>query len=298
MSLQILNEHFLGFFVWDPDRNFFVIPILEHPVTWYGFLFAFGFLVGYFLVRRLFEGALSGSNFSSKELKTESTRLADRLTFLVIVGTIIGARLGHVFFYDWSYYSRHPEDIFKVWEGGLASHGGALGILLALLVFTIWNQRSHSKVPKWNFLTVLDVVVVPTAFVGGCIRVGNFINQEILGIPTQVPWAVIFLHPIEGPAGVPVHPVQLYEALLCFTVFLFLMFLWRKNEKTILGTGKLSGWFLTLIFGLRFFLEFFKMPESDLLPPDAPLRMGQILSLPFAILGLILLFFAYRKKAQ
>lgn len=272
--------------IWNPDRNFFVLPYIQHPVTWYGFLFALGFLLSYFLVRKIF------SKYLNNEL--DAVHLTDRLAVLVILGGIIGARLGHVFFYGWSYYRENPFDIFKIWEGGLASHGGAIGVLIGLVIFVLMSKKSH---PQLSFLAVLDAVVIPTPFVGGCIRIGNFINQEITGIPTDLPWGVIFLRPIDGLPGIPVHPVQLYESFFYFLVFAFLMVLWvRKKEK--LGLGLFSGWFFLLVFGFRFLIEYLKVPQNEYFDIDGWIRMGQLLSIPFFILGAYLLIRYIYVKAR
>lgn len=285
----------LSVLYWDPDRVLFVLPYINHPVTWYGFIFAFGFLVGYFFVRRMFTGLLDGLLPTLAEVKLTAIQLTDRLGFLVILGAIIGARLGHVFFYGWPYYKANPGDIIKIWEGGLASHGGAIGMFIALCIFVYWTRSAY---PRLSFLTVLDVLVVPTAFVAGCIRIGNFINQEITGIPTKMPWGVVFGHPIDAPPGMAVHPVQLYESIFYFVVFLVLFFLWRGNEKK-LGTGLFSGLFFLLIFSFRFLVEYLKVPQSELIDLYAPIKMGQLLSIPFIILGAVLLirYFCFRKKS-
>jgi len=266
-------------FVWDPNRIFFTLPLIEHPIAWYGVIFSLGFLCGYFVMRYLFTERLLSSFSTRAEAKVQATSLTDRLTFLIIIGTLIGARLGHVFFYEWSYFKAHPLEIFMTWKGGLSSHGGALGVLLALIIFVIWHRK------RCTFFMVFDLLVIPTAFVGGCIRVGNFINQEILGYPTTLPWGVTFLHPAQGPAGVPLHPVQLYESLFYFTLFATLFWYWKRHKEMV-GTGVLCGWFLILLFGFRFFIEFLKLPQSDL-AHNAILDMGQWLSLPFILLGLL-----------
>lgn len=281
----------LATFTWDPDRNFFVIPYLDHPVTWYGVLFAAGFLVGYLLVRKMFMYFLSPSpSLGSAEIELASIKLTDRLALFVITGTIIGARLGHVFFYGWPYYRQNPTSIFKVWEGGLASHGGAVGILIGLLLFLFLNKNK-----KITFLVLLDILVLPAAFVGGCIRIGNFINQEITGLPTSLPWGVAFLHPIDGIPGVPVHPAQLYESAIYLVIFFLLYCLWRKRPMGV-GRGLLSGCFFTLVFGFRFFIEFVKMPQSEWPGPHFLLSMGQLLSIPFFLLGIILLIYSFRYR--
>lgn len=275
----------LAVFTWDPDRIFFVVPGVNHPITWYGILFAFGFLGGYGFIRLFLKNQLIAKGANETAAKKEATQLADRLTVLTVLGTVIGARLGHVFFYGWPYYRLHLLEIFQVWQGGLASHGAAVGILVALFIFT-FSVRSRASF--LTFKATLDLLMIPAAFAGGCIRLGNFINQEILGQPTQLPWGVIFLHPIEGIAGIPLHPVQIYEALFYFSVCGFLYYLWKKTGKTV-GQGVLAAWFFILVFGFRFFIEFLKLPQSQILDETASLNMGQWLSIPFVLVGIFLL---------
>lgn len=284
---------FLSYLEWDPNRVLFVIPGLNHPLSWYGLLFTVGFLVGYFFMRSAFRLHLLAQKMRKEEAGKLSMVLVDRLSFLAVLGTLVGARLGHIFFYGWPYFRAHPLEMLKIWEGGLASHGAAIGLLGALLIFRLWNRRIA---PSVTFLVTLDAFVIATAFAGGCIRLGNFINQEILGTPTHLPWGVIFLHPLGGPVGVPLHPVQLYEAVAYFAIALFLYFLW-KSKRAVLGRGGLSGWFFTLVFGFRFFAEFFKLPQSEVIHEEL-FRMGQWLSLPFILGGLLLLGFSIRREKR
>lgn len=279
-------------FSFDAPRDAFTIPFLNHPIAWYGILFAFGFTMGYCVVRKLFACHLEAQGFELKDAKLKAVALTDRLTLLVVVATILGARLGHVFFYEWDYYSKNPGLIVKVWEGGLASHGGALGIFLALLLFSRWSVKFH---PTLNFLATLDVIAIPAAIVAGCIRIGNFINQEILGAPTSLPWGVIFCHPLEKVGQIPLHPVQLYEAFIYFLIFTFLLMLWKKDGK-VLGSGVLAGWFFVLVFGARFLIEYIKLPQTAF-DNSFPLKMGQILSIPFVVIGVVLLLYS-RKKTK
>jgi len=265
----------------------FVIPGFNHGITWYGILFALAFLGAYFFVRYLFFLLL----LQKKEDVSKSTLLADRLTLLVALGTLVGARLGHVFFYDWPYYQAHPGEIFKVWQGGLASHGSALGILVAIAIFVGWVRRRY---PFITYLFVLDALMIPTAFAGGCIRIGNFINQEILGTPTTLPWGVIFLHPVEGIAAVPLHPVQLYEALFYFCTALFLFILWKRDQSRM-GSGFFAGLFFILVFVFRFCIEFIKLPQSQLID-ESFLQIGQWLSLPLVLFGIVLLIYSYKRR--
>ncbi|MGM0439953.1 MAG: prolipoprotein diacylglyceryl transferase [Chlamydiota bacterium] len=276
----------MGWIYWDPDPVFVRLPIIDYPIAWYGFLFAIGFALGYLILVKILKNYLLPENLAHFPNPREaSSWIVDTLAWLIVLGTIIGARLGHVFFYDWPYYKDHPLAIIKIWEGGLASHGGAIGVLLGLLLAF---QKIKRRVPEVTFSNILDAVAIPTALVGCCIRLGNFFNQEILGLPTDLPWAVVFGHPIDGSAPVPRHPVQLYEALFYLLVFMMLMIFAKRG---LLGRERfISGLFFVLVFGFRFVVEFFKVSQSAFITEGFPLLMGQLLSLPFVILGLILLF--------
>ncbi len=265
-----------AYFVWDPSPEIFKfnIPILNRPLLWYGFLFALGFFVGYlvltYLLRRYF--------LLEKEPKAKVKAQAEQLTFYVIIGAIVGSRLGDVLFYQsWAGIARNPFSILAVWEGGLSSHGGAVGILIAL-----WILARRTKIPFW---TVVDFTVIPTAIAAVFIRIGNFFNQEILGVPTQLPWGVIFLHPADGAPILPRHPAQLYEALWYLLTFGILLWYWHRHPP-FKPSGKLTGLFLILVFGFRFFIEFIKVEQSAHLSGSSFLTMGQALSLPFIALGL------------
>lgn len=226
-------------------------------------------------------------------LKELTLFLGDRLTWFVVIGTIIGARLGHVFFYDWPRYQHNPIEVFKVWEGGLASHGGTIGVILALFLY----QRSIKfSFPEFTFLSLLDILCVPTAMTAVWIRIGNFMNQEIVGPVTSVPWAIVFGSPMEGPGGFPRHPTQLYEALAYLVIFCILYTLWRK-KRDILPSGTLFGLFMVLVFGSRFLIEFVKTPTS-LMMDESLLLTGQYLSIPFIAIGALLLFRSQRLMKQ
>jgi len=289
-----LASSFVGWIFWDPSPVFFYVPLLGRPIAWYGVFFASGFFFGYFIFLKLLRDWLN----HQEEGDLSDHQILDRLTWFVVLGTVLGARLGHVFFYDWDYFRCHPLDIFKIWEAGLASHGGALGVLVGLGFFrlSIWR-----RVPSLTFLTILDMLVIPTAFVGFCIRCGNFFNQEILGIPTTQPWAVVFGHPIDGGVPIPRHPVQLYEAGFYLAVFFFLWSLAKRRigEKCrLMGSGLFSGLFFLLVFVFRMVVELVKDHQHSLLPMDSSLQMGQLLSIPFVVIGAILLLysFQYRKN--
>jgi len=226
-------------------------------------------------------------------LKEICASLADRITWFVTIGTLVGARLGEVFFYDWPHYRDNLLDIFKIWEGGLSSHGGTIGIIIAILLFRKSIQKSF---PEFTFLTILDCLCIPTALACGFIRIGNFFNQEIVGTPTDVPWAIIFGHPVFGKSPVPRHPVQLYEAAAYFTIFVIFYSLWKFQGKK-LKEGFLIGSFFTLTFTSRFLLEFFKLPLSAMID-ESYLQTGQYLSIPFILGGVGILLYAYQKPRQ
>lgn len=251
---------------WNPDSTVFTLPYFNHPVKWYGLFFTLGFLLGYYLII---------------EPLGRSMKLADRLLWFVLAGTVIGARLGHVFFYEPAHFMAHPLDILKVWEGGLASHGGTLGVILAILLFRLSVRKEH---PDLTVLRIFDIVALPTALVAFFIRLGNFFNQEIIGLPTTVPWAITFGSPFDGGPIVPRHPSQLYEGLVYLATFFLLWFL----PKT-LRPGRATGLFLLIVFTSRFFIEFTKELQPSVIDQSL-LQAGQWLSLPFIALGAFLFF--------
>lgn len=272
----------LDYVTWTVSPNLIDGPV---PVRWYGLMFAIGFLIGYEVVSRIFkhEGA--------------PERWLGTLFIYVVVATVVGARLGHVLFYDWSYYSHHLSEIPKVWEGGLASHGGTAGILLAVWLFSRW-------VTKRPMLWTLDRLVVPVGLVAALIRLGNLMNHEIYGGPTDLPWAFSFVENVgqwmRGANPVftaPSHPTQLYEALcylLTFGVCLWLY--WRRNAQE--REGLIFGVFMLGIFVPRFLIEFVKNVQEPWelgLRQACGLDQGQLLSIPFIVLGVWLIVRAMRR---
>ena len=212
--------------------------------------------------------------------------------------TIIGSRLGHVFFYDWDYYSQHPEDIIKIWEGGLASHGGAIGIIIAVLFYARYVTHRSAL---WTF----DRLVVPIPFVGALIRLGNLMNHEIYGGSTDLPWAFRFVENLNSwMAGAqpifsePSHPTQIYEALAYLLLFGLLMWLyWKRNAEC--RPGLMFGIFLTWLFVARFFIEYLKNVQEPWeygLMESCGMNMGQLLSVPFIIIGIGLIIYAMCHK--
>ena len=201
-----------------------------------------------------------------------------------MVATIVGARLGHVFFYEWDYYSKHLSEIPKIWNGGLASHGGTIAIIIALFLFSWFVTH---KPASWVF----DKIVVPIALVGGLIRLGNLMNSEIYGAPTELPWGFVFLRNGES---VPMHPTQLYEALCYFALFILLMWMyWKKNAEE--RPWLITGIFFIGIFLPRFLIEYVKnvqvSSEYELIARYG-MNIGQMLSIPFILLGVFLVVWA------
>ena len=270
---------------WDPDPALtpWNLPILGRPILWYGVFFALGFFLGYLVFQGLLEEFLKPYRTSRKAV----LKLAEKVSFYVILGTVIGARLVDVLFYQsLARYANDPLGIFRFWEGGLSSHGGVIGILISLWVLRL---KIKKKYPMLTWVAMLDLLCIPALLAGGFIRIGNFINQEIIGIATRVPWAIVFGHPADGGQVLPRHPVQLYEALFYFAFFVILWLL-RKNVPKMYQIGKTSGLFFMGTFVFRFLIEFVKVKQSDLVSSSALFDMGQWLSLPMLVLGIILFF--------
>lgn len=246
-----------------------VDPVLLHlgflQVRWYGLLFMLGFVFGYLIAQRMFR----------LENKPEDT--ADRLVVYMFFGTLIGARLGHCLFYEPGYYLSHPLEIFKVWQGGLASHGGLIGIGIAIYLYS----RKNAGQP---FLWVLDRMSIVAALGAALIRLGNLFNSEIIGKPTDVPWAFIF----RKVDALPRHPTQLYESLIYLIVFIFLLAIYRKKPNAI-RHGWIAGFLLTTVFTMRFLIEFLK--ENQVAAEQGmALNIGQLLSMPAVLIGLYLMY--------
>lgn len=269
----------LAFINWtvDPEifNTTFTLPLLGEinlAVRYYGVLFAMGFILGYYIMMRFFK----------KEGLT--VELLDKLATYMIVATIIGARLGHVLFYQPEYYFANPHEIYKIWHGGLASHGAAIGITIALWMFSRKTKRS--------FMWTVDRIVVVVALAGALIRTGNLMNSEIYGNPTNVSWAFIF--PLGDPEMLPRHPTQIYEALAYLATFIFLYMYYQRSEGKP-KQGILIGWFFFMVFGFRFLVEFLKANQVSF-EEGLALNMGQLLSIPFVILGIVILWAVKKEK--
>lgn len=249
-------------FVWDIDPVLVDFGSLE--IRYYGILFSLSLFLAYLLARHM----------ASK--RGLSLVLLDSLVIYLVLGVIIGTRLGHILFYRLDYFLAHPVDIFKVWEGGLSSHGGAIGTLVAYLLFT-WRHRKEVGLFDYGDIIVI-VACIPTAL----IRLGNFMNSEIVGRPSDLPWAVVFPRYDE----IARHPSQLYEFGIGLLLLAILYPLWRAKYRTA-SPGFFFGLFFMLYFAARFFVEFFK--EYPLHENFLNLTTGQILSVPFFVFGLVIL---------
>ncbi|SIT92464.1 prolipoprotein diacylglyceryl transferase [Pontibacter indicus] len=255
----------LNYITWDVSPSIFSIGAFE--VRWYGLLFALAFVFGQRILTKIYvaEGRTEGD--------------VDIITLYMIIGTVVGARLGHTLFYQPEYYLSNPIEILKIWEGGLASHGATIGILLALWLFS----RKHN----FDYMWVLDRIVIVVALGGALIRLGNLMNSEIFGRPTDLPWGFIFVRQSEY-SHVPRHPTQLYESFSVFLLFVLLYWLWKKYKEA-LPKGLLFGIFVTALFTFRFLVEFLKEVQVEKETTMA-LNIGQQLSIPLIIIGLIILF--------
>ena len=259
---------------WNIDPE--IIRIGGFSLRYYSILFAGGIYIAYLIVKHIY----AKNSLEIKKLESISIH--------VFIGLIIGARLGHCLFYDFAYYSKHVAEIFLPFAvtdsgfnftgyQGLSSHGGGIGIILSLL---IWKLRSAEN----KLFPALDAIAVAAPLTAGCIRLGNFMNSEIIGEPTGGTWGVIF----SRVDYIPRHPGQLYESLFYFCLFVIMIFLYRKT-RMFSENGKLFGIFLTAVFVFRIIIETVKENQSSF-ESSMPVNMGQILSIPFIIAGLFLIF--------
>ena len=259
----------INFITWDIDPEIFRAGIFS--LRWYGLLFTATFVIGYFITKKMFRQ------------EDIPLRLLDRLTWYMIFGTLIGARLGHCLFYEPAYYFKNPAEIVQIWHGGLASHGAGMGILIALYIF--------SRVERLPYLWILDRMAIMVALSGFLIRMGNLFNSEIFGHPTGLPWGFEFVRSSEWyqppVLAQPCHPTQMYEALAYLAIFAWLCRMYfKKSEKPY--PGILFGIFLVSVLTVRFFIEFIKVNQVDF-EKGMLLNMGQLLSIPFICYGVYLL---------
>ena len=293
-------NHLLGFITWDPGLDAFHLGPLSF--RWYSLCWLIGLAIAYIVVRKLF-----------KDQKIPDEKF-DPLFIYCFLGILIGARLGHCIFYEPGQYLTSVKGFIEMllpirfispetWEWkmtgyeGLASHGGTLGLIIAL-----WLYVRHTKVPIWQ---VLDNIAIATGITACFIRLGNLMNSEIIGNVTNVPWAFEFVQ----RDGLPRHPAQLYEAIAYLLLFILMLWLYKKDRaqskksvsslhsqlSTKVGTGWYFGLCLTWIFTFRFFVEFLKK-EQVAFEQGMPLDMGQLLSIPFVIIGIYCMIRAQKKQ--
>ena len=264
----------LQYVIWDVNPEIFHIGWFS--VRWYGLLFALGFLIGMQIMTHIFK--------QEKKPITDT----DSLLIYMVVATILGARFGHFLFYEPEVLLRNPLEVILPPFAGLASHGAFIGIMLGLWLY---SRRQSSRATGQSFLWVADRIVITVALAGACIRFGNLMNSEIVGRPTTVSWAFVFMNNNEY-AKIARHPAQLYESLSCLVLFFFLMWFWnRRKERT--PPGSMLGIFLIWVFTLRFFYEYIK--EVQVAKEAAMyLNIGQQLSIPIVLIGLFFLIRSYR----
>lgn len=261
--------------VWNIDPV--ILKIGPLAIRWYSLLFVAGFPLGYWLFTKFYKD------------EGLSEKLLEPLLYALLIGTIVGARVGHCVFYEPSYFltKEHWFEILQPWKGGLASHGGAIGVLLAIW----WYCSRYGKKNGFGMLWLLDRLVIAVAFAGCFIRLGNLFNSEIYGCATDLPWGFIFERRGET---VPKHPTQIYESLTYLLLGFLLLWMYRKKLDKIYR-GMLLGTFFTICFGMRFLIEYIKQ-ANIYFDNFFGLNMGQVLSIPFIAVGIFFIIRSYIVK--
>ena len=296
----------LNYITWTVDPVLFNLGPLQ--VRWYGLLWALGFFFGYFVMRNIYRHEKVSDDWM------------DKLLIYMLVSTVIGARLGHCLFYEPEFYLSHPLKMLAIWEGGLASHGGAIGILTGLWIYVrVYNKATKKKEEKQRitYIWILDRIVVAVCLVGALIRCGNVMNHEIYGTPTSLPWGFVFLRGAEQFCGtfdnytpcfawdapcppsewLPCHPTGLYEAFFCLVAMGILLWMYYKHDLGNKQPGLMFGTFLVIIFGSRIGIEFLKNVQVDF-ERNMVFDMGQWLSVPFVIVGIVMIARSFRYKER
>ena len=265
---------------WDID------PVLIHfgngGLRWYGLLWAIGIYAAWFINDRMYKHEHCPENWSTY------------FFFYITIGAFVGSRIGHCLFYGWqdgvNPYLEHPLRMLEVWKGGMSSHGGAIGIIIAAWLL---NKYRFSRYPKFktSWIWILDRLCIGVCLTGALIRLGNLMNSEIYGGPTSLPWGFIFVR--DGQTE-PCHPTQIYEMIYLLVAFAVTLPLYLKTDARK-REGLLLGVFLIIVFFTRFMLEFIKN-DQEAFEAGHVLNMGQILSIPFVVLGIFLIIRAYRKS--
>ena len=297
----------LNYITWNVDPVLFSIGSLS--VRWYGLLWALGFLFGYFIMRKIYRREKVSDDW------------LDRLLIYMLVFTVLGARLGHCLFYEPAYYLSHPLKMLAIWEGGLASHGGAIGILFCLWLYVRNYNKSTKKTKEEkqsiSYLWILDRIVVAVCLVGALIRVGNVMNHEIYGTPTSLPWGFVFMRGAEQFCGtvdnytacnawdapcppsewLACHPTGLYEAFFCLVAMGILLWMYYKRDLGNKQPGLMFGTFLVIIFGSRICIEFLKNVQVDF-ERNMAFDMGQWLSIPFVLIGIGMIVWSFMQRRK
>jgi prolipoprotein diacylglyceryl transferase len=268
---------------WEIDPTAFTL--FGREIRWYGLFWVIGIGVAWYIVQRIFKH------------EKHPEKWFDSLTIYMLVGIVVGARLGHCLFYEPEYYLANPLRILQNFGSGLASHGGVIGIIIAVWMYS-------RKVTKKSMLWTLDRVMVPTGFTAAMIRFGNLANHEVYGAPTDAPWGFRFVDNLhwwmngtEPIYTVPSHPTQIYEALIYLLVFVVTMFMYFKTDA-VKRQGLITGVGILMIFVARFFIEFVKNVQVDTeyaMLENIGLNMGQLLSIPLVLWGIWLIFRAMKK---
>jgi len=280
----------LNYITWAIDPVAFSLGSLQ--VRWYGILWALGIWFCLLVQQRLYKNEHCPDDWT------------DKLFMYMVLGVIIGARLGHCYFYEWhaasamrlepvhflgmtfnyrNPYIEHPLELLKIWEGGLSSHGGAIGLIIAAFLL---NKKHFHKGINWIF----DRLVIGVCITATCIRLGNLMNSEIYGTPTDMPWGFLFVN--NGDTQ-PCHPTQIYEMLYCIVAFIVTWLMYWKG-RLYRRNGLIFGTFLIIIFFTRFCLEFIKL-DQEAFESAMFLNMGQWLSIPFILWGIYLIIRAFRR---
>ncbi len=255
-------------FIWNVDPN--IVELGSIQLRWYGLLFVGSFFLGLMILNKIYKR------------ESKDPAVLDNLLIYIMVGAVLGARLVHCFFYEPDFYLSHPLEILAVWKGGLASHGGLAGVLIALYLFSKRYNESYT----W----LLSRITIPGALTAAFVRFGNLFNSEILGKPSELPWAIVF----QRVDMIPRHPVQLYEAFAYLSIFVLLLIIYLKVTPSF-ATKILPGVFLATLFSARFFIEYAKTRQAAYVT-DIPFSTGQMLSLPFILVGIVWIIWAFKTK--
>jgi phosphatidylglycerol:prolipoprotein diacylglycerol transferase len=253
--------------VWNVDPDIFSLGAFH--LRWYGLFFALGFFLGFLIMAQFYR---------REERPLENL---SELCLYLMLGTIIGARLGHVFLYQPDYFLSHPWEILMIWHGGLASHGGFAGVMISLYLYL----KKHRDM---SFIELADRLAIPCLLAAALIRVGNFFNSEIPGTPSNLPWAIVFARVDD----IPRHPATLYETAAYFLVFCSLYVAYWKTT-IIQFPGRVFGTTIATCFLARFMIEFVKENQVPF-ESRLPLNMGQLLSIPFILAGVYLIYASQR----